>query len=521
MMNCLIVHLTCLLSAALSVHAWQLPNLQIQSITAARSTTILKAAHQSHLLEFFQKKNKDNTINSVEDFDQDLAAEIEDALLSAGFTGRLSSVTASPPDEQPTISAAVSVSESTSSDESSEKQILHQPIQTKAPKIDTTPPHTSLAQVMANQLNIDLSCVTPSNAKKITAADVEYHAWKMSQPPCTPEALTIAHQSGLDLNALYDDDDREYVIQLSDVQLYEENCRSLRLISQKRRIGAPKNNVNPKTKQRTKKLSAIDERMEKRMEVLAKKLGNVAGGIAKTIKLQTSDVGLVNIEKKDESVIKSVEDVDAALAVEIQDALMNADLVYENNSNQIGSAKSLQSIEDVVEVADEDAKPIPDIKSVQDFDATLAFEIRDAITDSNSENNSHGKMFEPDKPPQSIYDIESDANNDELGTIQSASDIGSGTEVDLQTIHKSMTAAEIKEHLRAHGVKSCGKKSELAQRLHSLKILQSMTVEQLKQDLREQGLKVGGKKAELVERLIYAKENEKKTVGSLFFVHMQ
>ncbi len=515
MMGCLIVHFTftCLLSAALLVHAWHLPNLQIQSITAARSRTILKAAHQSHLLEFFQKKNKDNTINSVEDFDQDLAAEIEDALLSAGVTGRLSSVTASPPDEQPTISAASSVSESTSSDESSEKQILHQPIQIKAPKIDMTPPHTSLAQVMANQLNIDLSFVTPSNAKKITAADVEYHAWKMSQPPCTPEALARAHQTGLDLNALYDDDGREYVIQLSDVQLYEGNCRSLRLVSQKRR-GAPKNDVNPKTEQRTKKLSAIDERMEKRMEVLVKKLGNVAGGIAKTVKLQTSE-GLVNIENEDESEIKSVEDFDAALAVEIQDALMTADLDYENNSHQIGSTKSLQSIEDVA--ADEDAKPIPDIKSVQDSDATLAFEIR---TDSNSENNSHGKMFEPDKPPQSIYDIESDANN-ELGTIQSASDIGSGTEVELQTIHKSMTAAEIKEHLRAHGVKSCGKKSELAQRLHTLKILQSMTVEQLKQDLREQGLKVGGKKAELVERLIYAKENEKKTDGSLFFVHMQ
>ncbi len=518
-MGCWIVHITCLLSAALSVYAWQPPKLQIQPITAARSTTILKAAHHSQLLEFFQKKNKD-TINSVEDFDQDLAAEIEDALLSAGFTEKLSSVAVSPQDEQPTISAVASVSEFTSSDESQEysaKQILHAPVQIKALKIDTTPPHTSLAQVMANQLNIDLSCVTPSNTKKITASDVEYHAWKMSQPPCTPEALARAHQLGLDLNALYDDDDREYVMQLSDVRLYEENSRSLRLVSQKRR-GASKTNDNSKTKQRMKKLSAIDERMEKRMGILAKKLGNVAGGIAKTVILQTSDVALVNIEKKVEPEFKSVEDFDPALAMEIQQALMSADIGNETNSHQIGSAESLQ-VEDVV--GDVDAGPIPDIESVQEFDATLAFEIQDAITDSNSENNSHAQSFEADKQAQQqIYDIESGVN-DEHGTLQSATDIDADTQAELQTIHKSMTVAQIKEQLRAHGVKSCGKKSELAQRLHTLKTLQSMTVEQLKQGLREQGLKVGGKKADLVERLIYAKENEKKTDGSLFFVDMQ
>lgn len=515
-MGCLIVHLTCLFSAALSVYAWQPPKLQIQPI---RSTTILKAAHHSQLLEFFHKKNK-HTINSVEDFDQDLAAEIEDALLSAGVTEKLSSVAVSSQDEQPTISAAASVSEFTSSDETqvfSEKQILHAPVQTKAPEIDTNPPHTSLAQVMANQLNIDLSCVTPSNAKKITASDVEYHAWKMSQPPCTPEALARAHQMGLDLNALYDDDDREYIMQLSDVRLFEENSTSLRLVSQKRR-GASKTNDNFKTKQRMKKLSAIDERMEKRMGILAKKLGNVAGGIAKTVILQTSDVALVNIEKKVEPEFNSVEDFDPALAMEIQEALMSANVGNENNVHQVGSAESLQSIEDLV--ADVDAEPTSDIESVQEFDATLAFEIQETITDSSSESKTHAQSFEPDKPPQQIYDIESCAN-DEHGTVQSPSDTDAGTEVELQTIHKSMTVAEIKDQLRVHGVKSCGKKRELAQRLHTLKALQSMTVEQLKQDLRKQGLKVGGKKAELVERLIYAKENEKKTDGSLFFIDMQ
>ena len=454
-------------------------------------------------------KDKKDTFNSVEDFDQDLADEIKDALLSAGIDGVIGSTAESPSNEQPTISAVASVSESASSDEThvnSEKQILHTPIQTKTPKIDATPPHTSLAQVMANQLNIDLSCVTPSNpdTKKITASDVEYHAWKMSQPPSSPEALARAHQLDLDLNILYDDEDREYVMQLSDVQLYEENSRSLRVVSQKRR-GVP-TNVNSKTSQRIKKLSALDERMEKRMEILAKKLGNVAGGIAKTVKLQTSDLAL-NIEKKDEPEIKSVEDFDSALAIEIQEALMSADLGNGSNGHQIESAIS--------PVADAYAESTSDIKSVEDFDATIAIEIQETFMPTDS---SSGSNF--GKPPQSIDNIESDANG-ERGTIQPVSDVDAGAEDELQTIHKSMTAAEIKCYLQTHGVKSCGNKSELAKRLHTLKRLQSMTKEELKQDLREQGLKVSGKKAELVERLIHAEAIEKKADSSLFFVDMQ
>lgn len=513
-MGYLLVHLAYLLSAALSVYAWQLPHSRIQSrsTASARPTITLQ---QSQILDFFQK-DKD-TFKSVEDFDEDLAAEINDALLSADVDGMVSSTVGSSSDEQTTISAAASISETSSSDETlvnSEKQIIpHTPIQTKAPKVDTTPPHTGLAQVMANQLNIDLAYVTPSNGNKISASDVEYYAWKMSQPPSTPEALARAYQLGLDLNSLYDDEDKEYVMQLSDVQLYEENSRSLRVVSQRRR-GAP-TDVNTKTKLRMKKLSVIDERMEKRMELLAKKLGSVADGIAKTVKLQTNDVNLalVKIEKKDEPEIKSVEDFDAALATEIQEALMSAGFVDENNGHQIGSDESLESIKDVV--PDLDAEPI-DIKSVHDFDTTLAVK----ITDSNSKTDSHALNFEADKPPESIYDMEADANG-ELETIHSISDVDTSAEVELQMIHKSMTCAEIKEELEMHGVKACGKKSELAKRLYTLKTFQSMTVDQLKQDLRKQGLKVSGKKAELVERLIYAKENEKKTDGSLFFVDMQ
>lgn len=507
-MGCLLVHLACLLYAAQSACAWQLPHPQIQPITTATrqysptSTTTLKAGQQSQLLEFFQMKDKKDKFNSVEDFDQDLADEIKDALLSAGIDGVIGSIAEPPSNEQPNISAIASDSESTSSDETlvnSEKQIIHTPIQTKTPKIDATPPHTSLAQVMANQLNIDLSCVTPSNpdTKKITASDVEYHAWKMSQPPSTPEALARAHQLDLDLNILYDDEDREYVMQLSDVQLYEENSRSLRVVSQKRR-GVP-TNVNSKTSQRMKKLSALDERMEKRIEILAKKLGNVAGGIAKTVKLQTSDLAL-NIEKKDQPEIKSVEDFDSALAIEIQEALMSADLGNGSNGHRIESSES--------PVADADAKHTSDIKSVEDFDATIAIEIQEAFmpTDSSSKTTSDN--------------IESDASG-ERGTIQPVSDVDAGAENELQTMHKSMTAAEIKGQLQTHGVKSCGNKSELAKRLHTLKRLQSMTKEELKQDLRDQGLKVSGKKAELVERLIHAEAIEKKADSFLFFVDMQ
>eukprot|EP00984_Skeletonema_dohrnii_P000472 scaffold161_cov121-Skeletonema_dohrnii-CCMP3373.AAC.5 len=345
----------------------------------------------------------------------------------------------------------------------------------------------------------------------------------MSQPPSTPEALARAHQLDLDLNILYDDEDREYVMQLSDVQLYEENSRSLRVVSQKRR-GVP-TNVNSKTSQRMKKLSALDERMEKRMEILAKKLGNVAGGIAKTVKLQTSDLAL-NIEKKDEPEIKSVEDFDSALAIEIQEALMSADLGNGSNGHQIESSES------PVAVADADAEHTSDIKSVEDFDATIAIEIQETFMPADSSSRSYfGKREEatqrpaltprpPRWPPQSIDDIESDANG-ERGTIQPVSDVDAGAEDELQTIHKSMTAAEIKGQLQTHGVKSCGNKNELAKRLHTLKRLQSMTKEELKQDLREQGLKVSGKKAELVERLIHAEAMEKKAVRSLFFVDMQ
>jgi len=526
MMGCLLVHLACLLYAAQWACAWQLSLPQIQPITTAlrqyspRSTTTLKASQQNQPLEFFQKKDKKDTFRSVEDFDQDLAAEIQEALLSVNDDGMIGSTAESPPNEQPTISAAAADSKHTSSDAT--PIIIRPPIQNKVPKMDTTPAHTSLARVMANQLNIDLSSVTPSNGAKITASDVEYHAWKLSQPPSTPEALARAHQLGLDLNTLYDDEDRDYVMQVSDVQLYEENIRSLKVVSQKR-IGV--SNVNSKQRQRTKKLSALDERMEKRMEFIAKKLGNVAGGIAKQVRTNDFKVVLNGIKKKkDAPEIKSVQDFDAALAIEIQEALLCADSNNESNGHQIGSAKSPQSINDADLDSDADpnadAEPTPEIKSVHDFDAALAIEIQEDLicADSNNESNSHTQNIESDKSPQ--YYIDADAN-DELETGQSISDVDADADNELETIHTSMTVADIKGQLRTHGMKVSGNKSELAKRLCTLKRLQSMTVEQLKQELRNQDLKIGGKKAELVERLLDAKENEKKAERSLFFVDLQ
>jgi len=506
-MGFLLVYLACLLYAAQSVCAWQM-----QPSTAARqyhprattttTTTTLEATQHNELLEFFQKKDKKHTFSSVEDFDQDLADEIKDALLIANVDGMIGSRDKPPSNEQPTSPADSEYSSRAATQITSEKQ---PPIQNKVPRIDKTPPHTSLAQVMANQLNIDLSSVTPSkpDSKKITASDVEYHAWKLSQPPSTEEALTRAHQLGLDLNTLYDDEDREYVMQISDVILYEQNIRSLKVVSQKRRGVS---NVNTKKRQRMKKLSALDERMEKRMEFLAKKLGNVAGGLAKRVQTRTDFKAVLNgIEKKkDAPEIKSVEDFDAALAIEIQEALMCAASNNESDGHLMGSAKSPQSIND----ADSE------VKSVQDFNASLAVESKEALScaDSNNESDSHIQNIEPDKPPKYI---DADANDKR----QSISNVDAAVD-QLKTVHTSMTVADMKGELRTLGMKVSGNKSELAKRLCTLKRLQSMTVEQLKQELRNQDLKVGGKKSELVERLLDAEENEKEADRYLFFVDM-
>lgn len=472
---------TYFLSAAQLAYAWQLAP---RRRTAARQyflrprTSQLPAGEQGRLLDFVDamigsssKNDEEDKFRSVEEFDQVLANQIQQALLSAGVESASSTA-----NEKPSMTTADTESSGT------KKRIIRPPIQNRAPKTDTMPPHTSLAQVVANQFNIDLSCVTPSiPGAKITAADVEYHAWAMSQPPSTPEALERAHHLGLDLNTLYDDEDRLYVVQLSDVQLYEENSRSLRVASQKRTGILSKDDST--TRQTRKKLSKLDKRMEKGMDLLAKRAkqltNNVADEIVKRVQLSTTShiqIAFGDIEKKE---INSVQDFDAALAIEIQEALMCVDSGYkDNNGHQNELAEQPQSI---------------------DAEADIALE------------TTHASMTELVTQSQSMKDDEAD--------------------IELETTQTHMSVAEVKGQLRTLGLKVSGNKSQLVKRLYAVKRLQAMKIAELKQELRKQGLKVSGLKAELVKRLLDAQENDdtvafqgsnqKKADSALFFVDMK
>ncbi|KAL3761022.1 hypothetical protein ACHAWU_001811 [Discostella pseudostelligera] len=192
--------------------------------------------------------------------------------------------------------------------------------------------HSALAQVLANQYGFDISTVQPSSKKtgaKITAADVEYHAWKISQPPCTSEALEAAYSIGLDLNELYDDDDREYEMNMDDIQLYLDNSRSLQMASQvkKRNVGSNA----PKKIER--KLKALDKRVEQNVEKLTYKAMQAAMTVTDGIVQQVqSQIGKVvqnppaNILKGNvNNEIETVADFDMELALEIQEALSIAE----------------------------------------------------------------------------------------------------------------------------------------------------------------------------------------------------
>lgn len=523
----------CLLSAVTSAYAWQLvPWRTHPTATSARpylkpAATQLQVGKQSQLLEFVdsiigKKKDKEDHFSSVEDFDEDLALEIQEALQSAGIDGIGTTAESSPnnnnqPPETTTESEgsnyATNINIQQTPNMITEKKGTRLPMQSKAVEADTPPPHTSLAQVMANQMNIDLSSVTPSKpGGKITASDVEYHAWVISQPPSTSEALARAYHLGLDLNMLYDDEDRTYVMQLSDVQLYEENARSLGVCSQKRKDISPDNSS---IRQRMKKLSALDNRMEKSIEKLAQKAkqltSNVADGISKKVK-QTSDLQVVlrNIDKTSASQIISVQDFDADLANEIQEALMSV----ESNNHEINGNQS-EPVKQTQETDESDANASADINEDDEFapETTniLSMDYADANVDDELES-----MQEITRD-LSINDVDTDAD-DVLSTIQT-----------------SMTVNEIKGKLRRHGVSLSGNKSDLVKRLSDVNRLQSMKIPELKQELRERGLKVSGVKAELVKRLLdvqketqeadidFDMNNERKeaTDNGLFFIDMK
>ena len=204
--------------------------------------------------------------------------------------------------------------------------------------VNITPQHSALAQVLANQYGFDISAVQPSSKQpgaKITAADVEYHAWKISQPPCISDALEVAYSLGLDLNELYDDDDREYVMNMADIQLYTENSRSLRMSSQ-----VKKKNIDNEPTKKMKKMKALDKRVEQNVEKLTytamQAAMTVTDGIVQQVQSQilkgvqnsSSELGkdfMADMKDKNNDEIVTVADFDLELAIEIQEALSIAE----------------------------------------------------------------------------------------------------------------------------------------------------------------------------------------------------
>lgn len=217
--------------------------------------------------------------------------------------------------------------------------------QSVKPDDSPMPPHTALAQVLANQYNIDLGSVQPLGKErwaKITAADVEFHAYKLSQPPSTPQALALAYSYGLDLNVLYEewadeespDDGKVNYLTISDVQLLKDNLRSLRASRQKVQS---QGDLPAGVKRKQKHLKALDERMEQNVVQLSEKamqaIGSVAG-ILQTFQSQVaSPLAGAMFGMRDDKLFNSIEDVDEELAEEIQAALSSAGMCDEETAN--------------------------------------------------------------------------------------------------------------------------------------------------------------------------------------------
>ena len=237
-------------------------------------------------------KKQSEDITSVNDFDADLASEIEAALFSAGVTDAcFDGDDIEDKKELVTLFDSLSNGANTAKPASkvaandSEEKTMQLQNKASKPKIEIKlPPHTSLAQVMANQYSIDIASV-PYTGSKITAADVEYYAFKLSQPLCTPEALQLAYTLGLDLNVVakyvipYSNNvDRKcYELKVNDIEQYLDNIWSIRMIERR-----SKNNDATKATQ-NKKLDALDQRMEKNMERLSQKAKKVADTVAEGI----------------------------------------------------------------------------------------------------------------------------------------------------------------------------------------------------------------------------------------------
>jgi hypothetical protein len=241
---------------------------------------------------------------------------------------------------------AISSKDDTDTNEKS-KQVNMKKAQTMTSRkddVESVPPHTALSKVFANQFGIDITSVCPLSMEpgaRITSEDVKYHAWTLSQPPCTSEALKLAYSIGLDLNGLYDDDTRTYVMSKNEVQLYIENSRSLKMSSQV----VKKETRRQQLSKKRKKMNALDKRVEQNVVKLADRTLRLAtsltGEIVNQVHLQMQNIQrntdnerskrdgvIVNINMlshdKSANDIQSIEDFDVDLANEIQDALDTA-----------------------------------------------------------------------------------------------------------------------------------------------------------------------------------------------------
>ena len=338
-------------------------------------------------------------IDSVYDFDASLASEIQDALMSAGINND-DGVAMMMEDTGGKINKQTNNFEPRPPSYPPNKP--HQYISSEL----LLPPHTALASVLANQYNIDLNSITPS-AKKITAEDVEYHIWKLAQPPCSAEVLELAHSRGIDLNELYDDEDRETELDMSDVQLFIQHERSLKLSSQKimknGRI-VKIDNDTLSSKKRMKKMSDLDKRVEANMDKLSDKamklFGSVSDEIVQQVKLQTGINSNGNAAQHEFSAVK---DFDIDLASEIEEALSIA-------SNIDGEV--------VYPVCGEDTRTI-----------------------------------EP-SPEERLQVVEQEIESSDAATTKFS-------EEELQ----SMTCVQLKELLREQGMRVSGRKAELIDRL--------------------------------------------------------
>ena len=318
------------------------------------------------LMKVVTSNNNKEEIDSIHDFDIDLANEIQDALQS--------SVGIVEEDDTNIINDDTTTKDKANNnnrEESGKKTILLQPRPPTTPppqRLDTNnkpvllPPHTALAQVLANQYGINLNdIVTSSSSKgsKITAEDVEYYAWKISQPPCTIEALELAYSLDMDLNEIYDDEDRETIVDIDDVQLFRDHSSSLKMSSQifvsKKGSVHKLDNDTQLSKKRMSKMSALDERLEAKMNKLSKKATKVVDQIKDSVTdgviQQVQSVARVNINGQTTTTqheFNTVEDFDVDLACEIEAALSMANIHEETvEDNTTGSASTTDVIEEV------------------------------------------------------------------------------------------------------------------------------------------------------------------------------